>query len=105
MIKKVKNFDKIKNSNLFFILEEEKDLEKISFLDLSENILSDLKSKIEKKETWIFEYFMWLKNFSKLYIFLNLDDSKNLDYTLWKEMNRLDKNITVLSNSSQNVET
>jgi|GEM_PF-803768 hypothetical protein len=51
MIKKVKNFDKIKNSNLFFILEEEKDLEKISFLDLSENILSDLKSKIEKKET------------------------------------------------------
>lgn len=57
MIKKVKNFDKIKNSNLFFILEEEKDLEKISFLDLSENILSDLKSKIEKKRNltfWIF---------------------------------------------------
>lgn len=105
MIKKVKNFDKIKNSNLFFILEEEKDLEKISFLDLSENILSDLKSKIEKKETWLFEYFMWLKKFSKLYIYLNLDNSKNLDYTLWKEMNRLDKNITVLSNSSQNVET
>lgn len=48
---------------------------------------------------------MWLKKFSKLYIYLNLDNSKNLDYTLWKEINRLDKNITILSNSSQNVET
>lgn len=105
MIKKVFDFEKIKNSNLFFFIEEEKDLEKISFLNLSENILKDISEKITKKETWLFEYFMWGKNFRCLFVYIFIDKTKNLDYLLWKEFVKLPNNFTVFTNNSQNIET
>lgn len=106
MIKKVKNFEKIKNSNLFFFLETEKDLEKLDFLDLWENILKNISKKIEKRENWLFQYFMWRDDFENLFIYIFVDkENKNLDYLLWKEITKLPNNFTIFTNSSQNVET
>lgn len=105
MIKKVKNLDKIKDSNLFFLLEENKDLEKLDFLELNENILKDISKNIEKNKNWLFQYFIWKENFEKIFIYIFADKKdKNLDYLLWKEIVKLPKNFTILTNNLQNVE-
>lgn len=106
MIKKIKNFEKIKNSNLFFFLETEKDLEKLAFLELSKEILENISKKIEKKENWLFQYFMWRADFENLFIYVFVDKKdKDLDYLLGKEITKLPNNFTIFTNSSQNVET
>lgn len=105
MIKKVKNIEKLKDSNLFFFLEEEKDLEKINFLKLSEDILNNILKKINKKENGLFQYFLWREDFENLFIYIFSDkENKNLDYLLWKEIIKLPNNFTIFTNSSQNVE-
>lgn len=105
-MKKLTSLEKIKNSNVFFLLEEKNDLEKLEFLNLSENILKNISEKIEKKENWLFQYFLWDEKFEKIFIYIFVDkENKNLDYLLGKEIVKLPKNFTIFTNNSQNVET
>lgn len=104
-MKKIFEIEKIKDSNLFFLLEKESDLKKLSFLKLSKSIKDNIKKYIEKKENKLLNYFLWLANFENLYIYtISKNNKKDLNYILWSEFPKLPKNLTILTNKTENLE-
>ncbi len=103
MIKFVDKLDKIKDSNLFLIIEKKEDLEKLSFLKLEKNITLNLLSVLKKRENVFKEYFLWRKDFSRIFIVFYLDKEKrNIYEILWENIIKLPDNFTIISNSKEN---
>lgn len=103
MIKFVEKLDKIKDSNLFYIIEKKEDLEKLSFLKLDKNIKLDLLSSFTKRENKLKQYFLWKKDFTNIFLLFYLDKEKrNIFEILWENIIKLPWNFTILSNSKEN---
>ncbi len=104
-MKKVFEIDKIKDSNIFFLVEKETDLRKLTFLKLSKNIKDNIKKYLNKKENKLLSYFLWWKNFENLFVFVVWkNNKKDLNYELWKEFPKLPKNLTIVLNKKENLE-
>ncbi len=104
-IKKVFEIEKIKESNLFFLVEKESDLRKLSFLKLSKNIKDNIKKYLAKKESNLKTYFLWTSNFENLYIYtVSKFEKKDINYLLWEVFPKLPKNLTILTNKKENLE-
>ena len=108
MIKLQEKIEKIMNSNLVYLVEKESDLKKIEFLHLDKKIIEKIKNIIKK---WVknFEmtqcdFFLWWENFENVFIFyFNEKSKKNLIEFLWEKLPKLPNNITLLSNTKNNL--
>jgi hypothetical protein len=58
MIKLETKINKIKNSNLVYLLENNTDLEKLKFLKLDKKILKKINSSIEENKSLKLEFFL-----------------------------------------------
>lgn len=105
MIKQKINLLDIKNSNLVFLVEKTVDLNLISELKLWKKIIDKIKSVIKKGENKVLDFYIWSDNYEKIYIlFYNKETNKDVNYFLWAEFPKLPSNLTILTNSEQNVE-
>lgn len=105
MIKIVDNIEKIKESNLVFLIEKKEDLQKLKSFNLENKIIDDITQKIEKNKTFAENYSILDGKFSKLFIYYFLDDKgKDINYFLWEEFRKLPKNLTVISNRTWTIE-
>jgi len=106
MLKILKNIKDISNSNLVYFIEKERDIEKIQFLNLNENILNKINKIIKKEKSIMEDFFIWDYNIEKIFIlFYFKKDKKDLLYFLWEHFPELPNNITILSNNDKNILT
>ncbi len=81
MLKIEKNINKIKKSNLFYLIEKKSDIKiledlDIEWLELNPNILSKIKEIFKEWKNNSLDFFLWDNNFEKLIVIFYLDDSK-----------------------------
>ncbi len=81
MIKLEKKLNKIKNSNLIYLIEKKSDikfLEKLDleWLDRNKNILEKILKTFENKKNTSLEFFLWDNNFEKIIIIFYVDKTK-----------------------------
>ncbi len=104
-VKKVFEIEKIKESNLFFLVEKESDLRKLSFLKLSKIIKDNIKKQLSWKESKLETYFLWNSNVTNLYIYtISKTEKTDINYLLWEVFPKLPNNLTCLTNTTQNLE-
>lgn len=108
MIKLHNKIDKITNSNLVYLVEKEGDLKKIDFLKLDKKIIDKIKNTIKKweknNEMKQLDFFIWWENFENIFIFyINEKSNKTLIEFLWEKLPKLPNNITLLSNTDNNL--
>ena len=104
MIKLKTSFSGIKKSNLVFLLEKPLDIKKINFLKLDEKIINKIEETIKKAKNIKLSFFIWNNEFENLIIFYyNKKSKKDINYFLWSEFPKLDNNLTLLSNNTQNI--
>lgn len=106
MVNFIDNTKLVKDSNLVFLLQETKDLELLSDLKLDKKIIDKIKKVVSKKEDKSISFFIWDNHFENLFVLYFSPTSKeDINYFLWKEFRKLPKNLTILTNSLENIET
>lgn len=105
MITFINSFKETRNSNLVFLAQNTKDLDLLSGLKLDKKIIDKIKKAITKKENTLLQFFLWTSNFENLFILVfNSKWKEDINYFLGKEFRKLPKNLTILSNSSENID-
>jgi len=110
MIKIEKNPLKIKNSNLFYLIEKKNDIKALEKLDLewidkNKNIIEKINKTFDKGENTSLEFFLWDSNFEKLIVIFYLDDKeKSLVCFAWDIFrNFKGNNLTVCANNDKSL--
>ena len=108
MINIEKNPKKIKNSNLFYLIENKSDLKKLEELKLewfNKKILEKLKDILKKQENSFFEFFLWENNFEKLIVIFYLDSRKKTIEYFASDIFRNFRwnNLTICANNEENL--
>lgn len=110
MLKIEKNINKIKKSNLFYLIEKKSDIKiledlDIEWLELNPNILSKIKEILKEWKNNFLEFYLWDNIFEKLIIIFFLDDSKqDLVYfasNIFRDFKQ--NNLTICSNNDENL--
>jgi len=110
MLKIEKNINKIKKSNLFYLIEKKSDIKiledlGIEWLELNPNILSKIKEILKEWKNNFLEFYLWDNIFEKLIIIFFLDDSKqDLVYfasNIFRDFKQ--NNLTICSNNDENL--
>ena len=106
MIRLEKNLNKIKNSNLIYLIEKKSDikiLEKfdLEWLDKNKNILEKIEKTFRENKNTSLEFFLWENNFEKLIIIFYLDKSKQTLIEFSSDIFRTVKenNLTICANN------
>lgn len=110
MIKLEKNLNKIKNSNLVYLIEKKSDikiLEKfdLEWLDTNKNILEKINNTFENKKNFSLEFFLWENNFEKLIVIFYIDNSKKTLIEFASDIFRSIKenNLTICANNNESL--
>ncbi len=110
MIKLEKNLNKIKNSNLIYLIEKKSDikvLEKfdLEWLDKNKNILEKILETFEKQKNTSLEFFLWDNNFEKIIIIFYVDKSKQtlIEFSSNIFRNLKENNLTICSNNDESL--
>ncbi len=89
MLKIINNLSKLKNYDLIINIENKKDIKKLEFLNLNENILFDLEKKFEDEKqndkSFKQKYFLWEKNIKNLFVYFydKKNNNKTYEEFLW----------------------
>ncbi len=104
MVELVNDFSEVKNSNLVVFLENNNDINLVKSLKLGKKIIDKIKETIEKRENKIIDFFIGEQNFEKLFIiYFDKDSKKDINYFLWDIFPKLPFNLTILTNSDENI--
>jgi len=108
MIKLEKNLNKIKNSNLFYLIEKKSDikiLEKfdLEWLDRNKNIIEKIEKTFKQGKNTSLEFFLWDNNFENLIVIFYLDNSKQtlVEFASNIFRNFKQNNLTICSNNDK----
>ena len=105
MIKFVDKIEKIKESNLVFLIEKKEDLEKIKKFNIDDKIIKDINRKIDDNITFAENYSLLDEKFAKIYVFYFSSKEKgDINYFIWEEFRKLPWNLTVIPNKTDNIE-
>lgn len=105
MINFIEDLKLAKDSNLVFLAQETKDLELLSSLKLDNKIIDKIKKTISKKENKTLSFFIWNPQFENLFVlYFHTKGKEDINYFLWKEFRKLPKDLTILTNSKENIE-
>ena len=100
------SFSWIKKSNLVYLLEKAKDLNKLDSLKLDKKILGKIKETIKENKSTCLNFFLWDQKFENLHVlFYSKKDNKSLWVFLAKHLINFPESITLLSNESNNLKT
>lgn len=94
----LKSKDSVKKSNLVFLINDQKDLAKLDFLSLNNEIVLHIDSAISEGKNNVLEYFLWGDKFKKLFIILHLERNKSKMTFLGDALRKLPTKLTILSN-------
>ncbi len=105
MLKVINTITKEKNANLFFILEDKNNIEKLKKIWISENILKNLEKKFEEKKeekSFFKEYFIWKKNIEKLFVcfFDEKNSKKSLEEFMWDSFRKTPEKLIILTENN-----
>ncbi len=103
-MKKIFDIQKIEDSHLFYLVEQESDIEKLEFLDLSTKVLENIKKQLKKEENKMNVYFLGNEHFESIFVYtIWTKNKKDIVTLLGKEFPKLPKNMTIFTNTSQNL--
>ncbi|MDD3302520.1 MAG: leucyl aminopeptidase family protein [Candidatus Gracilibacteria bacterium] len=104
MIKIYENIKTIKQSNLFYFIESEECIEKLSILNLEKTLLDKITKTIKEKENTLLQFFLGGNNFESLFIafYVNKDKSTLTEF-LGENVTKLPNKFTILSNNKENL--
>jgi len=110
MIKLEQNLNRIKNSNLIYLIEKKSDikiLEKFDLegLDKNKNILEKIENTFKSWENTSLEFFLWENNFENLIVifYLNKEKQTLIEFASNIFRNIKQNNLTICSNNDENL--
>ena len=108
MLKIEKNPNKIKSSNLFYLIEKKSDLKQLEkfdleWLDKNKNILDKITDTLKKGKNTSLEFFLWDSNFEKLIVIFYLETDKKSFVCSFSDVFRNFKqnNLTICANNDE----
>ncbi len=104
MIQIITDIKKIRNSNLVYLIENQKDLKSIEKLNLDKKIIEKINQTIKGEKNTTLSFFLWTKYFENLYVlYFNPKNNKNLIEFLWEQFPNLSNKLTITSNNDKNI--
>lgn len=83
------SFEEVSQSNLFLLIRNQFDLEKLQFLHLEEKVFSKLQSLVNDQKNTTFRYFLGREDFEEVVLFFYLDASKDIYDFLWENIEKI----------------
>jgi len=83
MIHYIHEFKCIHSENIVISVNHINDLKSISFLDIQDSILNDVKRNLKEKESCLKEYFLWGRKYKKLFVLIEADNDYEKRVTLY----------------------
>ncbi len=94
MLQIINSYSEVEKSNLFFLLTNKFDAEKLSFLDLWDKVLSKIESIFEEQKNTTFKIYLGRDDFEELTLFFYLDIKQDIHLFLWENIDKIPGKIT-----------
>ncbi len=100
MLQIINSYSEVEKSNLFFLLTNKFDAEKLSFLDLWDKVLSKIESIFEEQKNTTFKIYLGRDDFEELTLFFYLDIKQDIHLFLWENIDKIPGKITFENNKN-----
>lgn len=105
MITFAHNPKNIKHSHIVFHISDQKQLSRLSFLSLDDNILKDIKKHLRAKKSCFKEYFLWGAKYEKITILIDKEKNEETSINFLGEcFPKLDDTLCIISGDEKNLE-
>lgn len=94
MLQIINNYTEVQKSNIFFLFTNKFDAEKLTFLNLWENILSKIESLFEKQKNISLKIYLGRDDFEEVILFFYLDRKQDIHHFLWENIDKIPEKIT-----------
>lgn len=94
MLQIVPNIWEVKNSNFLVFVKNTYDLEKLSFLDLPQQITKKIQEIMEKQKNTSFKIYLGRDDFEEIILFFYLDITQDIYGFLWENISLIPEKIT-----------